>query len=106
MTRHADSAYRPLYNAALSADPGDDMYGNLLPLHLRYLAANGRMSGSTGGISADGIRFFPQWIGVPDDAGGFLYSPSGSPEGYDMYGMQCRGPVALGGGWWMCGMRD
>ena len=48
--------------------------------------------------------FFPQWMGIPDDAGGYIWSPGASPEGVDLYGMLCQAPVNLGDGWWMCGM--
>ena len=56
-------------------------------------------------MGTDG-RFFPQWIGIPDDAGGYIYSPSGSPAQADMYGMICSNPVDLGDGWWTCGLRN
>lgn len=51
------------------------------------------------------LIFFPQWYGLIDDAGGFIFSPSGAPEGMNMAGMICDRPVDLGEGWWMCGMR-
>ena len=47
--------------------------------------------------------FFPQWVGVPDDAGGYVYSPV-SPEGADLYGPPCHQPHRLGGGWWTCNL--
>ncbi len=50
--------------------------------------------------------FLPQWSGIPDDAGGYWYSPSESPEGWDMWGMICEEPADLGDGWWKCGMGD
>ncbi len=50
--------------------------------------------------------FLAQWSGIPDDAGGYWYSPRESPEGWDMWGMICRDPVDLGDGWWRCGMGD
>jgi hypothetical protein len=102
--RHAPrtwfALHRPLYQRALETDPGSDYYGAKLPVPLRFLTEGGQVS------EHDGSRFFPQWIGIPDDAGGYLYSPHGSPEGVDLYGMSCTGPVDLGGGWWMCGMAD
>jgi len=62
---------------------------------------------SYGGLVScgDDEVFIPQWAGIPDDAGGFWYCPSRSPEGNDMWGMICRDPVDLGDGWWECGMR-
>jgi hypothetical protein len=50
--------------------------------------------------------FLPQWSGIPDDAGGYWYSPNESPQGWDMWGMICENPVDLGDGWWKCGMGD
>lgn len=92
--------HRPLFERALQTDPGKEYYGNQLPWTLRFLVAEGRVS------VRDGSRFFPQWIGIPDDAGGYLYDPVESPEGVDMYGFICADPVDLGDGWWMCGLRD
>lgn len=98
--------HRPLFDLALATEPGDDYYGTKLPLPLQFLTVDGRVSSplADDGPSDGVIRFFPQWIGIPDDAGGYLYSPNGSPAGVDLYGMFCSDPVDLGGGWWMCGM--
>jgi hypothetical protein len=97
--------HRPLFEIARQNPPGADYYGNPLPLPLRFLSANGNVSRVIGdGRDVSDIRFFPQWVGIPDDAGGYLYSPAGSPAGVDMYGMVCREPVDLGGDWWMCGI--
>lgn len=90
--------HRPLYDAALAVQPETGYYGSRLPAHLSVLSVNGSSS------VAGGVRFFPQWVGTPDDAGGFLYSPAGPPVGFDMYGAACGAPVELGGGWWMCGL--
>ena len=90
--------HRPLYDLARSSEPGEGFYGRSLPFYLRPLTATGESSGDP--------RFFPQWIGIPDDAGGYIWSPEGSPDGEDMYGMICSGAVDLGDGWWMCGMVD
>jgi len=48
--------------------------------------------------------FLPQWAGLLDNAGGYWWSPQRSPEGFDMWGMQCHNTVDLGDGWWTCGM--
>lgn len=91
--------HRPLYErAARTAEVDDSFYGSLLPLELRPLAATGKVSRRAGGL------FFPLWIGIPDDAGGYFYTPHRSPAGADMYGTVCTDPVDLGDGWWMCGM--
>lgn len=95
------SVHRGLYEQARTVDIGDDYYG-YLPVHLRFLTERGLVSKS----GNDGTIFFPQWTGIPDDAGGYFYSPSGSPKGRDMYGMGCTAPVSLGDDWWMCGMRS
>ena len=92
--------HREQYEAALAVDPGDEYYGAPLPDDLAHLSVTGRVSGDSA------TRFFPQWTGIPDDAGGYFYSPGGSPEGRDMYGMICQDPVSLGDGWWACGMGD
>lgn len=88
--------HQPMYTAALAHDPGTDYYGSPLPPHLRVLAVDGRSSAD------GGVRFFPQWIGIPDDAGGYLYSPDIAPVGFDMYGRLCGQPRDLGAGWWLC----
>lgn len=100
--------HRPLFEMARQTDPGPDYYGNPLPWPLRFLTADGNVSAvSAGEQEADpGTLFFPQWIGIPDDAGGYLYSAEGAPAGADLYGSLCRNPVDLGGGWWMCNMGD
>jgi hypothetical protein len=92
--------HRPLFERALETDPGTEYYGSQLPWALRFLVAEGKVS------NRDGSRFFPQWIGIPDDAGGYLYNPIESPEGVDMYGFICADPVDLGDGWWMCALRN
>lgn len=91
--------HRPLYDHAVAnAHPDDSFYGADLPVALRPLAAQGRVA------RVDGMLFFPQWIGIPDDAGGYWWSPDRSPAGADMFGMACVHPEPLGGGWWACGL--
>ena len=98
--------HRPMYDAALDhVDRSDDLYGDRLPLRWRWLTVDGRAAARGGdGATGDEVVFFPQWYGIPDDGGGYLWSPGGPPEGYDMAGMVCTEPVDLGDGWWMCGM--
>jgi hypothetical protein len=89
---------RPLFDRAVRTTELDDTYyGAKLPLALRTLSADGRVS------RQGDLLFFPQWLGIPDDAGGYFYG-EGSPAGVDMYGMTCVDPVDLGDDWWMCGM--
>lgn len=93
----------PLFEVsrAVIDDPTTDYYGAPLPFPLRFLSQTGTVSAVQAG-GTDGL-FFPQWVGIPDDAGGYLYSPV-SPEGADLYGSICTHPQRLGAGWWMCNL--
>ena len=92
--------HRLAYEAALEAAPGGaGYYGSDLPLRWRWLTVDGRV------VDMDGALFFPQWYGIPDDGGGYFWSPGGPPSGVDMAGTPCQHPVHLGDGWWMCGLR-
>ena len=92
-------AHRSLFDRAVATARTDhSYYGANLPVALRPLAAQGRVA------VVEGMLFFPQWIGIPDDAGGYWWAPDRSPEGADMFGMLCAGPDDLGGGWWSCGL--
>lgn len=85
----------------LTAERADaDDYGGGAPLPWQYRAftSNGRASAD------EHLVFLPQWTGIPDDGGGFFFSPHGSPEGYDMFGMVCEAPLRLDDAWWACGM--
>lgn len=77
----------------------DHYYGVALPARLAYLSATGRVSGSL----REGV-FLPMWTGIPDDAGGLIWSPAGSPVGYDLYGDRCDAPVRVQQSWWSCGV--
>lgn len=103
--------HRSQFEAAAQIDPlpaADDYYGELLPLHQRWLTVDGRVSAGRcfpdSCTDPEGALFFAQWAGFPDDAGGYIYLPTGRPEGIDMWSMACTEPTDLGGGWWMCGM--
>ena len=92
-------AHRALYDhVARTFEPDTSYYGSELPVWLRPLTANGRVRRDESGL------FFPQWLGFPDNAGGYFYAPDRAPEGADMLGAICHGPEDLGGGWWVCGM--
>lgn len=54
------AVHRPLFDLALSVDPGASYYGADLPVHLRFLSATGKVS-----ARPSGARFFPQWMGSP-----------------------------------------
>jgi hypothetical protein len=75
-------------------------YYTELPPDLAPFAACGLVS-----VYSDSV-FVAQWSGIPDDAGGFWFSPGRSPEGFDMWGMICHDPADLGDGWWRCGMAE
>lgn len=87
--------HRALYDLTTNDAMGGDYYGTSLGW-LRPLTASGNASRTETDL------FYPQWIGIPDDAGGYLWSPSASPAGVDLYGTICVDPVDLGGGWWLC----
>ena len=95
---------RPHENVAtVLVDPGTDYYGAPLPFPLRFLSETESVSPvQLTGASEPG-SFFPQWVGIPDDAGGYLYSRT-PPVGADLYGSLCTDPRDLGGGWWMCNL--
>ncbi|QCX28815.1 hypothetical protein [Nocardioides jishulii] len=82
----------------------DAYYGDALPDSLDHLTANGLVAKEDDPTGEPEAFFFVQWFGIPDDAGGYWWSPRASPSGQDMFGMACLKPVDLGGGWWMCGM--
>lgn len=82
----------------VTANPLPEYYESL-PAGLSYVTVSGLVS-----TDGDGTVFVPQWAGIPDDAGGFIYSPGKSPEGMDMWGMGCKDPVRLDGDWWACGL--
>ncbi|MHA7134871.1 hypothetical protein [Oerskovia turbata] len=81
-----------------TADGGAQGAETLLPPALRHVSADGRAEAREGGRV-----FVPQWLGMPDDAGGFWFSPGESPAGLDMRGMPCADPVRVEGDWWACG---
>jgi hypothetical protein len=87
--------HRPLFNRALETPSHE---GNQLPWSLRFLAVEGQV------LSQGDVRYFPQWPGMADDTGGYLYSPRQSPE--DNQWVFCFAPVDLGDGWWMCRLGD
>ncbi|PSK62641.1 hypothetical protein B0E53_05450 [Micromonospora sp. MH33] len=80
-----------------------DYYGKLLPRHLRDLSTNGRAAvvGSQDGKPA---VFLPQWVGIPDDAGGYVYlNATPRPDlVVDLFGEPARlaGGQPLADGWW------
>ena len=78
----------------------EDYYGTPLPPSFAPFTALGTVD-----HRADGSIFFAEWSGVPDDAGGYWYTATGSPKGRDMWGMTCSDPLELEPHWWACGMK-
>ncbi|MEU4781958.1 hypothetical protein [Micromonospora sp. NPDC023633] len=80
-----------------------EYYGQRLPLHLRDLSTNGRAA-VVGRQDDKPVVFLPQWIGVPDDAGGYVYldAPPRPDLVVDLFGEPVRvaGGQHLGDGWW------
>ncbi|HEX7824491.1 MAG TPA: hypothetical protein VF477_06300 [Mycobacterium sp.] len=86
------NTHRSLFETAAAAD--------FRPVQLRFLTADGR-------VEIDGsTKYFPQHLGLPDEMGGYMYSPDADPTSSEFYGFFCRTPIPLGGDWWMCGMPD
>lgn len=81
-------------------NPHPDYYEDL-PDELAYVAVYGLIS-----TDGRGAVFVPQWAGIPDDAGGFIYWPYDGEPRWDMWGMACSAPVHLDGMWWGCGLAD
>ena len=81
----------------------DAYYGELLPRPLRDLSTNGRAAA----ISRHGGRpvvFVPEYLGVPDDAAGYVFYEGVLPADLtlDLYGSRAslKGAENLGDGWW------
>ncbi len=81
-------------------DPGArSRVGVQLPASLAALSADGKVAYT----SWDGSPFLPVWYGMPDNAGGLLYSTV-DPTDQDMHGLICTHPKKLAESWWSCGM--
>ncbi|MEV0731449.1 hypothetical protein [Polymorphospora sp. NPDC050346] len=86
-----------------SIGTSDDYYGEPLPWHLRDLSTDGRAS-VAGDQDGEPVVFLPQWLGLPDDAGGYAYL-AGEPRPdleVNLYGARAylAGGIRLGNGWW------
>ncbi|MEU4477629.1 hypothetical protein AB0F68_06080 [Micromonospora sp. NPDC023966] len=80
-----------------------DYYGELLPLQLRDLSTSGRAA-VVGGQDGKPAVLLPQWVGIPDDAGGYVYLEA-TPRPdlvIDLFGEPARltGGQHLADGWW------
>lgn len=76
-------------------------YYEHLPPDLAHTAVFGLVS-----VDGRGGVFVPQWSGIPDDAGGFIYWPHAGVPQWDMWGMSCSEPTRLDGQWWACGLGE
>ncbi|WP_157239364.1 hypothetical protein [Catenuloplanes japonicus] len=91
--------------AALSADgslTSDDYYGAPLPWNLKYLAYAGNAA-TIGAVDDSGrtALFLAVWVGIPDDAIGYVYLGDSPPaQGYDCFGYICQVDRSLGDGWY------
>lgn len=95
---------RPQLDAVLNlpaAHDGERRSRYRLPEALADLSVNGTIE-----VDADGGVFVPLWTGIPDDAGGFCYSPHRSAPANDLtsYGDHVRSSTHLAAGWWTCNM--
>ncbi|WP_238015605.1 hypothetical protein KZZ52_55590 [Dactylosporangium sp. AC04546] len=81
----------------------DTYYGEPLPRTLRDLSTNGRAS-AIGRYGGRPVVFLPEYLGIPDDAAGYVFYEGVLPVGFtlDLYGAQASldGAENLGDGWW------
>ena len=68
-----------------------------LPISLKHFSATGSVY-----LSIDNSVLVPRWVGIPDDAGGYVYATS-NPGAIEALGSVCQA-VHLDGNWWHCGM--
>jgi hypothetical protein len=81
----------------------DDYYGRPLPWYLRDLSTSGTAA-VVGEHDSRPVVLLPQWLGIPDDAAGYLFV-DGAPEPgltVDLFGepVHVVGGINLGNGWW------
>lgn len=92
-------------SGALGAPETWDYYGVELPFGLRALSVDGHISeiGRAGGAP---VLFVPAYMGIPDDAYGFVHLV-GAVEGGDLdgYGDPIEPRIPLGNGWWWADSR-
>ncbi|MGL5407064.1 MAG: hypothetical protein ACRDAX_09885 [Propionibacteriaceae bacterium] len=68
-----------------------------LPIPLKHFSATGSVY-----LSRYNSALIPRWVGMPDDAGGYVYATS-DPGTVEALGSICRA-VHIDGNWWHCGM--
>jgi energy-coupling factor transporter transmembrane protein EcfT len=81
----------------------DAYYGELLPRPLRDLSTNGRAA-AIGRHDGRPVVFLPEYLGIPDDAAGYVFYEGVLPADFtlDLYGSRAslKGAENLGDGWW------
>jgi hypothetical protein len=87
----------------------DDYYGRPLPWYLRDLSTLGTAA-VVGEQDGRPVVFLPQWLGIPDDAVGYVFF-DGDPRPdltVDLFGepMRLARGTNLGGGWWYLRLGD
>jgi hypothetical protein len=87
-------------SGALGVPAEWDYYGPRLPAPLNVLSVNGRIS-MIDEAAGEPILFMPAYLGVPDDAYGFVHiSGAHRPGSLDGYGDLIAPRIELGDGWW------
>ena len=81
----------------------NEYYGEPLPYYLRDLSTNGKVAivGYQDGVP---VLFLPQWIGIPDDAAGYVFFDGDArPDlAVDLFGAPANvsAGIDLGDSWW------
>ncbi|GAA1325427.1 hypothetical protein [Actinocatenispora thailandica] len=80
-----------------------EYYGDFLPWYLHGLSATGRAA-VVGQQHGRPVVFLPQWLGMPDDAGGYVYVQARPAPDLlvDLFGepLAVDDGLDLGDGWW------
>jgi hypothetical protein len=87
-------------SGALGVPAEWDYYGPQLPAPLNVLSVDGRIS-VIGEAAGQPVLFMPAYLGIPDDAYGFVHiSGADRPGRLDGYGDRIEPRIELGDGWW------
>jgi hypothetical protein len=87
-------------SGGLGAPAEWDYYGPQLPAPLNVLSVTGQIS-VIGEAAGQPILFLPAYVGIPDDAYGFVHiSGAHRPGRLDGYGDLIEPRIELGDGWW------
>ena len=81
----------------------EDYYGRALPWYQRDLSTLGTAA-VVGKQDGRPVVFLPQWLGIPDDAVGYVFIDGVPEQGLtvDLFGSRVHvaGGTDLGNGWW------